>query len=192
VSRIDILPANAIDMTHTPSFAQQLIASIHEISQPKTLSKGEFLLREGDVERNFYWIETGAVRVFYLSEYEEQVVRFGYAGSLITSLSSFITAQPSEFYIAALRKTKLHVVSKPQLMERVHANQESLQQYVVLLENLLTQQIDREMDLLITSPSERLRRVLQRSPLLFQEIPLKYIANYLRMKPETLSRIRNS
>jgi CRP-like cAMP-binding protein len=179
-------------MTETPSFASQLIASIHEIAQPKTLSKGEFLLREGEVERNFYWIETGAVRVFYLSEYEEQVVRFGYAGSLITSLSSFITAQPSEFYIAALRKTTLHVVSKPQLMERVYASQESLQQYVVMLENLLTQQIDREMDLLITSPSERLRRVLQRSPLLFQEIPLKYIANYLRMKPETLSRIRNS
>ncbi|MCY7291948.1 MAG: Crp/Fnr family transcriptional regulator, partial [Ferruginibacter sp.] len=65
-------------------------------------------------------------------------------------------------------------------------------QYLFLMENLVTQQIDREIDLLITSPAERLKRVLARSPNLFQEIPLKYIASYLRMKPETLSRIRNS
>ncbi len=175
-----------------PAFAAQLIADIHEIGQPRVLSKDEFLLREGDIERNFYWIETGAVRAFYLSAYEEKIVRLGYEGSLITSLSSFLNEKPSELYIAAIRKTTLHVVSKEVLMHRVHASTESLQQYLALLENLVTQQIDREIDLLITSPAERLQRVLQRSPLLFQQIPLKYIANYLRMKPETLSRIRNS
>jgi CRP/FNR family transcriptional regulator, anaerobic regulatory protein len=61
-----------------------------------------------------------------------------------------------------------------------------------MLETLLTQQIEREVDLLTASPTERLSRVLKRSPNLFQEVPLKYIANYLRMTPETLSRIRNS
>ena len=75
---------------------------------------------------------------------------------------------------------------------RVNESAESLQQYIVLLESLVTQQIDRGIDLLIPSPTERLKRVLQRSPNLFQEIPLKYIASYLRMTPETLSRIRNS
>lgn len=64
--------------------------------------------------------------------------------------------------------------------------------YIKLLETLITQQIDREIDLLIISPSERLSRVLERSPQLFQHIPLKYIASYLKMKPETLSRIRKS
>lgn len=61
-----------------------------------------------------------------------------------------------------------------------------------MIENLVTQQTDREIDLLITSPIERLKRALATSPNLFQEIPLKYIASYLRMKPETLSRIRKS
>ena len=61
-----------------------------------------------------------------------------------------------------------------------------------MLENLITQQMEREVDLLIESPAERLKRILERSPNLFQHVPLKYIANYLRMTPETLSRIRNS
>ena len=67
-----------------------------------------------------------------------------------------------------------------------------MKQYIQLLELQITQQIDREIDILIPSPTERLNRVLKRSPNVFQHVPLKYIASYLRMKPETLSRIRNS
>jgi hypothetical protein len=44
---------------------------------------------------------------------------------------------------------------------------------------------------LINAPAERYERVLKRSPKLFQEVPNKYIANYLRMSPETLSRLKN-
>jgi len=67
-----------------------------------------------------------------------------------------------------------------------------LQIWLEVLNQLIYQQIEREQDLLITSPIERYKRVLQRSPLLFQEIPNKYIASYLRMTPETLSRIKKS
>jgi CRP-like cAMP-binding protein len=175
-----------------PAFTKKLITSLAEVAEEKIISKGEFLIKEGEVERNLYRVESGAVRVFYLSEFEEHTIRLGYEGSFITSLSSFITGRPSEFYIDAIRKTTLNVISKDALLKLVNESQESMQQYIILLETMITQQIEREVDLLITSPTERLKRVLQRSPNLFQEVPLKYIASYLRMKPETLSRIRNS
>lgn len=179
-------------MTGGETLIQDLINTLDTISEQKTLSKGAFLITEGQVEKNLYYIETGAVRVFLLSEFEEQTIRFGYEGSLINSLSSFIKGTPSEFYIEALRKTTLRMIPKSKLMSMVHESSERLQQYNSLLETLVCQQIEREIDLLTISPSERLRRVLERSPNLFQEIPLKYIASYLRMTPETLSRIRNS
>ena len=131
-------------------------------------------------------------QVFHVTEFEEQTIRFGYEGSIITSLSSFITGNPSEFYIEALRKTVVKTISKAKLYEIVNESHESLAQYSKLLENLVVQQMEREIDLLTESPTKRLQRVLDRSPNLFQEIPLKYIASYLRMTPETLSRIRNS
>ena len=59
------------------------------------------------------------------------------------------------------------------------------------LHQLINEQIEREVDLLQSSPAKRLARVLKRSPQLFQEVPHKYIANYLRMSPETLSRLLN-
>lgn len=174
------------------SFTTKLLGVFNEVGIAKVVAKGTIILREGDVEKNIYYIETGAVRVYYLTETEEKVIRLGYKGSIINSLSSFIKEKPSEFFVEAIRKTTLKVIDKATLLKLVSSDVESMQQYIQLLENLITQQIDREIDLLITSPTERLDRVLQRSPHLFQEIPLKYIASYLRMQPETLSRIRKS
>lgn len=61
-----------------------------------------------------------------------------------------------------------------------------------ILEQLILQQMEREKDILTTSPIKRYQRVLQRSPQLFQKIPNKHIASYLKMSPETLSRLKKS
>jgi CRP/FNR family transcriptional regulator, anaerobic regulatory protein len=174
------------------NFIQKLVALFQTDGAPKILLKGESLIREGEVEKHIYWIESGAVRAFYLTEFEEQVIRLGYKDNMITSLSSFLSGAPSELYIEAIRKTAVKVLHKDQLDALVHSSEENLLLYKNFLEILLAQQIDRELDLLITSPHQRLQRVLERSPNLFQEIPMKYIASYLRMSAETLSRIRNS
>jgi len=179
-------------MKEQPRFTKTIIDSISESSSTKILSKGTFLIREGDYEKHLYFVESGALRVFYLTEFEEHTIRFGYQGSIINSLSSFIKGSPSEFYIEAIRKTKIRMIDKDSFMSLVYQSTDNQKHYIQLLETLITQQIEREIDLLISSPIERLERVLKRSPNLFQHIPLKYIAFYLRMSPETLSRIRNS
>jgi CRP-like cAMP-binding protein len=172
-------------MTEEQSFTHDLINSLKAEGVRQTFSKGEFILREGEVEKDLYFIESGAVRVFLLSEYEEQSIRFGFENSIINSLSSYFRASPSEFYIDAIRKTTLRVISKKRVTEIANKDICSLTGYKCLLETVITQQIEREIDLLTVSPTERLKRVLQRSPDLFQQIPLKYIASYLRMTPET-------
>mgnify|MGYP003537891681 FL=1 len=78
---------------------ERLLGSLHSKAVPKVLNKGEFLLRAGEIERNLYYIESGAVRAFYLSEFEEQTIRLGYEGSIINSLASFLKGTPSEFYL---------------------------------------------------------------------------------------------
>jgi hypothetical protein len=59
-------------------------------------------------------------------------------------------------------------------------------------EEALVGKIEREVELLTFTPEERYNRLLKRSPHIFQLIPKKYIASYLRMTPETMSRIRPS
>ncbi len=169
-----------------------LLQELLTVSSELTVAKNAFIVPEGKVDQHIYFIERGAVRVFLQSEFEELTIRFGYQGSFITSLSSFIKGTPSEFYIQAIRATKLRVISKVQFQEYIDRDDRYLKLYNAILEGLVLQQLEREIDLLTYSPSERLQRVLERSPNVFQEIPSKYIASYLRMTPETLSRIRKS
>jgi len=179
-------------MQQPQSFFEKLKGLMESSGVEKNFSKGDLLIREGEVEKHVYHVTSGLVRVFLLSEFEELTIRFGYQGSIINSLSSFITGKPSEFYIDAIRKTTVRMITREQLLALINESDENRQQYIHTIEIAVTQQIEREVDILTVSPQARLKRVLERSPNLFQEVPLKYIASYLRMTPETLSRVRNS
>ena len=159
----------------------------------KTLSieRNEFLKVEGSIDTNLYYIESGSLRVFVLDNNEEQIIRFGYKENLIVSLDSFLTGKPSNFFIQAIKKTVVKVITKTQIDSFLKIESNRIV-WTSILENLVLQQMEREIDILINSPKERYQRVLKRSPQLFQEIPNRYIANYLRMSAETLSRLKKS
>lgn len=165
---------------------------IHNISdafkgaEAVPFKKGDILTREGSIENNLFFIEDGAVKIYYQSELSEHIIRLGYNGSILNSLTSFLTQTPSELIIEVIRESNVKILKRYHVMKII----ENSTGYGKFLEKLITEQLEREIDLLQDSPSKRLDRVLKRSPHLFQHIPLKYIAIYLRMSPETLSRIR--
>lgn len=154
-----------------------------------SLKRNEFLKVKGSIDTNLYFVVSGSLRIFVFDEEEDHTIRFGYKNNLIAALDSYITEQPSDLYIQALKKTSLKVISKKRFMELVESSPENLKTWQIILGNLIFQQMERERDILTSSPIERYKRVLKRSPQLFQEIPNKYIASYLRMTPETFSRI---
>ncbi len=145
---------------------------------------------KGSVDTNIYFVESGSLKIYVLDDCEEQIVRLAYKNNLVVSLDSFLTNQPSEFYIQAIKKTVLTVITKHQI-EAFLENNSNKTLWTKILEDLVLQQLEREIDILTSSPKERYKRVLKRSPQLFQEIPNRYIANYLRMSPETLSRLKS-
>jgi CRP-like cAMP-binding protein len=156
-----------------------------------TIERNDYLKVKGSIDTNLYYVESGSLRIFVLTEYEEQILRFGYKENIIVSLDSFLTGRPSDLYIQAIKRTVVKVITKSQIDEflEVETNQNL---WSKILENLVVQQMEREIDILTNSPKERYERVLRRSPQLFQEIPNRHIANYLRMSPETLSRLKKS
>lgn len=156
------------------------------------LNRNEYLKVKGSIDTNIYLVTHGSLRIFVIDAYEEHTIRFGYKNNLIASLDSFLTEQPSDFYIQAIKKTKVKSLNKKRYTSFIESSQENRKIWLNVLENFVLQQMERERDILTSSPIERYNRVLKRSPQLFQEIPNKYIASYLRMTPETLSRIKKS
>ena len=143
-------------------------------------------------ETQIYYVQKGSLRIYLEDEQEEHTIRFGYANNLIVSLDSFLTDKPSELYIQALKETQLKIIHKTNFLNILSSNKQFKNTWTTILEGVVLQQLEREKDILTTSPIARYRRVLKRSPQLFQEIPSKHIAAYLRMSPETLSRIKKS
>ena len=157
-----------------------------------TLQRNEYLSFSGTIDTNIYLVKSGSVRIFVSNANgEDQIIRFGYTNNIVVSLDSYLTGKPSVFSIQALKKTDLQVITKKQMQDYLDRDHHSAI-WKNILENLVLQQMERELDLLTNSPEERYQRVLARSPQLFQEIPHRYIANYLRMSAETLSRLQKS
>lgn len=160
--------------------------------ETKECKRNEFLKIAGSTDTRIYFIENGSVRIFMTDENEERIIRFGYTGNIIVSLDSFLSGKPSDLYIQAIKKTTVKIASKNDFYAFIQSGEEEMKFWMKVLEDLVLQQLEREKDLLTNAPVERYKRVLKRSPQLFQEVPNKYIANYLRMSPETLSRLKKS
>lgn len=162
------------------------------ISKKVTYKRNEFIKKAGTIDTYIYVLVEGTLRIFITDGEEERMIRFAYSDNIFVSLDSFISGKPSDFYIQAIKKCTLQIIKKDDFYHWLNNNVQHLQFWILLLEDLVLQQIEREKDLLIKSPAIRYQRVLNRSPQLFQEIPDKYIAQYLRMTPETLSRLKKS
>lgn len=157
-----------------------------------TLKRNVFLHQAGDVCSDVYQLLEGSMRVFIMDEGEEQTIRLIYGNDLFAVLDSHISGQPTTFYVQALKKTRLRAVGHAAYTRLIERSSENKTLWNTLLTAMVYQQLERETDILTTSPKARYERVLKRSPRLFQEIPHKYIASYLRMTPETLSRLKKS
>lgn len=156
------------------------------------LKRGQQLVQIGDVNTNIYYLERGTLRIYTLYNEEEMITRFGYQHDFITALDSFLNGKATVYCIEAIRECAGKWINKQNFFEQLEKENLDKNYWTILLQTLVLQQLEREQDILIPSPEERFSRVLLRSPQLFQQIPLKYIANYLRMRPETLSRLRRS
>ncbi len=171
---------------------EQLLNTHHLWEEEKTYPRNSYLVTRGTINSQVFFITAGSCRVFIHDEEEEKTIRFGYKDSFIVALDSYITNKPTMFHMQAIKQCRVKTVSKPVLEKLLQQDLAHTLLWQQILEALVYQQLEREVDLLITSPRERYNRVFARSPHLFQEIPHKYIASYLRMTPETLSRLKKS
>jgi CRP-like cAMP-binding protein len=164
-------------------------ALIRNWTKEKTLSRNEYLISRDEVETNLYYVAEGAMRIYFPHDDEEVCVGFAYTNSLICSYPSFIQNKPSDYYIQALTGTQLLSISRDAFYALFDTHPRIERCWRMIEEQALLGKIEREVEMLTYSPDERAQRLMLRSPQLFQIVPKKYIASYLRMKPETLSRV---
>ncbi len=175
---------------------QQLLDAMQnaglEWSVSLELKRGDQLFQEGRTNVPVYLLEKGIVRVIHQNGVELNTVRFAYKGSLFAAMDALITGLPTHYSAEAIKQNVVRSIRKTDFLNFISSDAKHLALWNAILGYVIIGQLERETDLLTISPRERYERVLKRSPQLFQEVPHKYIASYLRMTPETLSRLQKS
>lgn len=158
--------------------------------QKRTIRKGDFLLKSGDVCNHVTFLNRGYVRMYHMVGEEEQTINFAFEGNYITDYPSFISRQPSMDNIVAMEDLEVLMLEYNDL-QRAYDLYPVWQKFGrMIAEYMLVFVVDRNKSFLLLSPEERYLKLMKDRPKVISNVPLKYIASYLGVTPEALSRIR--
>ncbi len=165
---------------------------LESVLVPVKYAKGDRILNEGDTCRNIYWIVKGLVRQFYYKNKKEVTEYMAAENTIMMSIESLFREQPSQQIIQCLEPTIIYMLPKAEL-EAVAMRSVNIQiLYRKILEESLIISQQRADMLRFESAQDRYQKLVKSSPQLVLRAPLVYIASYLQMTPETLSRVRTA
>ena len=156
----------------------------------KTYHKGEIILAEGDICREFLYIHKGMLRQFYFKKDKQLTEHIGVEGSMVMCIESLFKEEPTHLQIEALENTIVFALPKKNLEEvALHNVNIQILYRKILEESLIQSQIHADL-VRFESAYDRYKKLCHLQPQIIMRAPLLHIASYLQMTPETLSRVR--
>jgi len=167
---------------------EELILSYFE---PVSVKKKKELLEAGEVCKYIYFITRGCLRSYFVDEKgNEHIYQIRMDNSWISDLQSFFSQSPTKYFLEAIDDSQLLRISYNQL-EELYNKVPKLERYFrILFQKAYINALERLNSTMWDSAIDRYNEMLREHPDMFQRVPLVYIASYLGITPESLSRIR--
>lgn len=165
---------------------------LESVLVPMKFSKGEIILREGEVCRNIYYVERGLIRQFYFKNGKQITEHLGVDRTIFMCIESLFHEEPTHLQVEALEASYIYALPKHRL-EQVALHNVNIQILFrkILEESLVISQVMADLVRFETA-QERYRKFCKLAPQIVLRAPLVYVASFLQMTPETLSRVRSS
>jgi len=159
----------------------------------KKLKKKQYLVQEGDIVRYDYFVNKGCLRTYSIDEKgQEHVVQFSIEDWWTGDMYSFLTQTPARYTIDALEDSELLCLER-NASEELYVKVPKFEKFFRhLLQNAFISLQERVIANLSQTADERYCTFIGKYPLMEKRLPLKQIASYLGITPESLSRIRSS
>ncbi|MCO4291499.1 Crp/Fnr family transcriptional regulator [Solitalea sp. MAHUQ-68] len=152
---------------------------------PKTV-----LLSEGQVEKQLYFLNKGLVRGCFNMVDRAITLWICYEPGPFGNPESFFNETPSDIYIETVEPSQILTISYQRWHELLDQFPEIERASRMISQSNVQRLYQRIMILHYGTPEEKYKYLLENEPQIIQRTPLKFIATYLNITPETLSRIR--
>lgn len=163
---------------------------LESVLVPMKFTKGEIILKEGDVCEHIYYVERGLTRQFYFKNGKELTEHIGVEHTIVMCIESLFKEKPTYLQLEALEPTLVYAMPKHRLEEvALHNVNIQILYRKILEESLIISQVHADM-LRFETAQDRYLKLCKQSPQVVLRAPLVYVASYLQMTPETLSRVR--
>ena len=165
---------------------------LESVLVPMKFAKNEMILKTGEVCRNIYYIDHGLIRQFYFKNGKEVTEHLGVDHSIFMCIESLFREEPTRLQVEALEQTVIYALPKEKLEEvALHTVNIQILYRKMLEESLILSQIHADL-VRFESAQDKYKKLCKNSPQIVLRAPLVYIASYLQMTPETLSRVRSA
>lgn len=163
---------------------------LESILVPRKYAKGDKILREGEICQDINYIEKGLIRQYYFKNDKELTEHIGADGEIFMCIESLFKEEPTHLQVEALEPCMIYSLPKRRL-EQVALHNVNIQILYrkILEESLIISQVHADLVRFETAQS-RYQKLCKLKPQVVLRAPLVYIASYLQMTPETLSRVR--
>ena len=158
---------------------------------PKKLRKRQYVLNAGDVCNYFCFVEKGLLRSFTTDEHAgEHVVQFAPEGWWISDMGSFLSGEEAIYNIEAIEDAELLLLTKAAMDDMVTKLPIMERYFRLLMQNNIVVLQRRIVGTMSLTAEEKYKRMMAVYPDILQRSPQQYIASFLGITPETLSRVR--
>lgn len=163
---------------------------IESLFKPLSFPKHTYIVKQGQMARQLYFINAGYVRVFAVEEGVEVTTHLNCPPGFITSFNSFNRQIPAPDQVECVTDAELLAITRPDL-DRLYAHSAQMAEFGRLIFGLsIAYNEQRTKDLVTLTAGQRYLKLLHQHPDIIQNVPLQYIASFIGIKPESLSRIR--
>ena len=157
---------------------------------PRSLGAGEPYVREGDVCRSVGFVASGVLRVIAGRDGADRTTYFATEGQFVSDYGSFLTDEPSRLRIEAIEPTRLLLLSREAVRDAYDRFAWGDRLGRVIAERLFVEAHRRLVSFYLDSAEERYLALERDQPGLLQRVPQHMIAEYVGVRPPSLSRIR--
>ena len=173
------------------AFSQKELDRVQKYFEPVSFSKNVIIEEEGKVPQYLYYIISGYLRLFYTDQNGNEITtHINCPPGFFTSYSDFINETISENNVECITNCELLRISKENLDRLVRESQAMKDFSISVFQQSVIYNENRSRELSVLNAEQRYLKLMQDYPEIIQNVPIQYIASFLGMKPESLSRIR--